>query len=560
MRDNGGDMAASKGARFSLDASCYRHLEKRYWDHKKEAHDWILKNVKVSSVKRRELKRGGWRRTVFSVKQVAPSKSKVGAYIKELPYDLLVRYNCADTENTHRLYHILTSWFNENSLDWQLDHSLYIPICHKIVASKMRGIATNVAKLEAYVPHVVKEVADLDKTFLDKYSEVLPVPFNFNSTKSLEELFVQRLQIKPLIMTTPKNKHAIPKPSFRAAHMKQWGEGGLLLQNRKKLLKRIEHAEKAIEVAGYDGRWHPELKSTGTRTGRFAGGGGFNVQAVPRRNKAIMSSFVTDKGKVLSSQDLIAAEPTATCQYSKDANYYDACFGMVGQAPFWKDGVLRIDDIYLMFASVIPPWRAKLEELYHRTTFDEGRNFVQQWSHDSEVIKAACKSFRGLAKILVLGVGYGMGGKKLAKTFRENGINFPVAEVKMYWNMYWELFNGLKFLNEQCVGLVERQGYIQNEFGYINWPPSPHKAMNALIQSTISGVMNLYTNDLLQRAPYAEFITIIHDELIVQIPDGMQEDYAAKQKETLEIVNDFVKWDVPVRAGLNWGTNLYECK
>ena len=72
--------------------------------------------------------------------------------------------------------------------------------------------------------------------------------------------------------------------------------------------------------------------------------------------------------------------------------------------------------------------------------------------------------------------------------------------------------------------------------------------------------MLLYTNLLFQECPWAEFVTIIHDEIIYQIPEDKVKETQKCSEKTIKELNSVLDWSVPVRIGFAVGSNLYEAK
>ncbi len=128
-----------------------------------------------------------------------------------------------------------------------------------------------------------------------------------------------------------------------------------MLVNVKKRGLVLTQNRTLSELSKLDGLWHQDFKACGTKTGRYAGGGGLNVQGLARKEQGLLSYVLPEEGFSFVSVDLGAGEPSVTSHFSKDKNYYAACFGMVGKAPYYdQQGVLQIDDIYLAGASVAP--------------------------------------------------------------------------------------------------------------------------------------------------------------------------------------------------------------
>ena len=125
-----------------------------------------------------------------------------------------------------------------------------------------------------------------------------------------------------------------------------------------------------------------------------------NLQAISRRDAGLMQTLIAEPGHTFISCDLVGAEPAVTANFSRDKNYRWATVDGVGKAPFYKDGVLMIDDIYLATMAVSPLGRDKM-----RAGFDRdwgGKTFAEQWLADPEVIKTEFKKDRQIHKALCL--------------------------------------------------------------------------------------------------------------------------------------------------------------
>lgn len=283
-----------------------------------------------------------------------------------------------------------------------------------------------------------------------------------------------------------------------------------------------------------------------------------NVQALPRRDRDFMSCLVPAENHIFVSQDLAAAEPTIITHYTGDANYKRLTMDMVGQPPVWENGVLFIDDIYLAYMSVTAMGRPILENAWRQDW--GGRSFANQWLVDPEIIKKALKRERGVFKAMALGLGYSMQAKKLRKVAFEAGFDISLSEAQECYDAYWKLFSGVAAFAEKLGYMANRQGYLVNEFGFRQGGIPERKAFNWFIQSTVNPVIILYTAALLKFAPYAKFVTLIHDELITEIPCEQQENFKEAAKLAERELNLSLKWSVPMRTGLVFGKNLFEAK
>lgn len=268
--DNGGD---GDKPRFGL-ADVTGRILPEHAGHKEPAYKWIRETLDVK-------------------------KGKEKQYIKMLPKELLHEYNSADAIVTLLLYEHFERSFKDYGYDWRLDHKLYLHLCQHVSESKKRGIKVQRDQLEVYAGQIRQEIEEIDRKFKETFSkeisqieeakrkEYLQEPktnrgretrlrkiseepghcrFNPKSTKQLKELFVDTLGIKPQFFT-PKGS-----PSLKAAHLHTYGEGGKMLANRNKRLLVLKQTESLLALSEADGRYHIDMKVTGTATGRAAGG------------------------------------------------------------------------------------------------------------------------------------------------------------------------------------------------------------------------------------------------------------------------------------------------
>jgi hypothetical protein len=271
-----------------------------------------------------------------------------------------------------------------------------------------------------------------------------------------------------------------------------------------------------------------------------------------------MRCILPDPEYVTVSMDLAAGEPTVTAHFSGDKNYRYATIDGIGKAPFYDGPVLMIDDIYLMVASVSPLGRDVIWDTYHNYCFGD-RTFVEQWLTDPEVVKTHLKKLRQFHKILCLGIGYSMGPRKCCKTAYENGFDLDFPTSKAFHRAYWRLFSGVKRLSDRLAQQVELEGCIVNPFGY-RLTPEPRKAFNYFIQSSVSGIMHVFVAKLMATAPYAKFVTVIHDELVAECPVDRLDDFRRAKDVATDSLNEDLGWSVNIRTGFVAGGSWYEAK
>ena len=545
LLDGGG-----KTKEFGLKAVVERHLP-QHANYEAPIHDWLMRNIP-------DIK-----------------KSKVGAHLSKAPRELLEAYNRKDVEVTLELYQMITQKFAKEKYDWKTDHDLYLSSVRIVTKAKIEGVLVNSDKLATYIEDIKAEVKEIDRKFfkanrdaINAVREMLKVKeqakykkkivtetprFNMTSKKHLEFLFMD------VLGQVPRLKTKTGKPSFKASHLGQW-QGAELLVNRGKRLLVKKQAEKLLDKASVTGRWHIDLRLCSTKTGRASGGGGLNVQATPRRDKGMMSCIEADEEYTFVSIDLSAGEPACTSHFSKDVRYRWATLEGIGKAPFYKDNILYIDDLYLMYLSVSPFGSIDMKNLFDTGVFEDGRNFVDQWLHNAEYIKTLIKKKRAISKTCALGLAYGLGPKNLQKSLFEQSLEFDLDTCKQAFNKYWTLFKDVKAYGKKKGLEFKKNGFVTTEFGFRVIPDAEYKAFNNYIQATVAGIIHVLGEYIVKLAPYATIITQIHDEYVVKCPSHMIEEFRLAVQEATTAVNTDLAWTVPIRTGFVTGNTFYDAK
>jgi DNA polymerase I-like protein with 3'-5' exonuclease and polymerase domains len=556
-----------------LEACVSRVLPKDWHNHKEPYYQWLRDNG---------VKRG-----------------QEGRHLHLLPPEMLEAYNTADTDVTLVLAEFYIDAFQRMNFNWKFDHYLHVCAIERLVEGKVRGIRVDQTKLQSFIDVVKSERAAIKAAFFAYHEREIELietarreawvnapktekgrvkreaqvwdkreewEFNPRSTKQLQELFVHRLGAVPKFWTKPakdrdKEVEYIPSPSFRAAHLPTYGEGGVILANYKKRELVQRQAENLLALSTVDGRWHYDLRACGTKTGRYTGGSSgeikLNIQALARKEKGLMSCLVAEPGYKFVSIDLSSGEPTVVAHYSQDENYIANAFGMAGKKPYWKGELLMLDDPYLSFASISPLGKATI-----RKAWDEG--LFETWNDNeaaTDAIKGKLKKLRAFHKTLFLALLYGQSPKGMVSFASDNGEVISFAEAKEVHKTFWrKLYPKVGKLADAMVALVERQGFLVNAFGFRMTPEQPRLALNYRIQSSVSGIIKIAENKLYKLADYAIPGPVIHDEILPQIPDDKVDLFRADVTKAFESLNSDLKWTVEIRNGFVPGNNLSEAK
>ena len=563
-----------------LEACASRVLPKDWHNHKEPYYKWLREHG---------VKRG-----------------QEGRNLHLLPPEMLEAYNTADTDVTLMLVEFYAEAFERMKFNWKFDHYLHVCAIDRLVEGKVRGIRIDRPKLQEFIDSVKNERTAIKAAFFAHHEREIELietarreawvnrpktekgrakreaqvwdkreewEFNPRSTTQLKEFFIDRLGYVPKFWTKEskasrakraENKNLpeyVPNPSFRAAHLDTYGEGGKILSNYKKRELVQRQAENLLALSQVDGRWHYDLRACGTKTGRYTGGSSgeikLNIQALARKEKGLMSCMLAEPGYKFVSIDLSSGEPTVVAHYSQDENYIANAFGMAGKKPYWKGDLLMLDDPYLSFASISPLGKAAI-----RKAWDEG--LFETWNDSeatTEAIKGKLKKLRAFHKTLFLALLYGQGPKGMVSFAADNGEVISYAEAKEVHKTFWrKLYPKVGKLADAMVALVERQGYLINAFGFRMTPEQPRLALNYRIQSSVSGIIKVAENKLYKLADYALVGPVIHDEILPQVPEDRLEAFKFDVGEAFKSLNSDLKWTVEIRNGFVPGNNLSEAK
>lgn len=528
-----------------------------------------------------------------------PNNTNWGRFLTKAPRDLLEAYNIADTENTLRLYKtILDNWDKEGYLQPNMDyivfdHQRYLKRCKRFVKAKVKGVNVLSDKLKESVAHIDTEMSNLKDSFyqqhkedIDKATEIkfqltlqkgrdacksevgkakwtpdnkahLKVPFNFGSTQQLTQLFVGIQRQIPKIFTTDlKTGRKTSTPSFNKKHLKQF-KGTELLIKKSELNQASAQSNSLMQRIQYDGKWHIDVRAAGTVTGRTAGGGGLNIQALHRGYEPLAGCIVPEKDHVFIGSDIESAEPSVTAQLSGDPLVKYWAYEGEGKKPYYKNGIFFCDDPYVSFAAMTPMGRDTIKEVY-----DKGYNGVslqEFWVNNAEPGKILFKKVRKMHKPWYLGMGYGMGATKLQAESEDAGAPITKEQAESIHEAYWSMIPYVKAFAERCADLRTKQGYINNPFGF-HMRPEPHNSFNAVIQSSVNTIMDLYCEYIEDNGFPDAFRVLIHDEAIFEVHKDRIKEFMEVRQKAQDYVNSVLQWDFPMRFGAVIGTNFYEAK
>jgi DNA polymerase-1 len=429
--------------------------------------------------------------------------------IQETDLSAMAEYAIGDIEPTYDLF----NFYKDNGLNMKLAYK-YSMIAHICIDYRLRGVRIDLDQVRNVHNKLIPIIADKHKTVYELAGE----EFNLNSCKDMPRIF-DKLGIKyPLnpqtgnpSITTPwmeKQDYPICKAIVEARKA--------LKIDRDFILKIIDMQEYTCPNAGRYGRVYPGLNLLRARTGRFSCTSP-NIQQIPSRDPLYgplcRSIFLPEEGEKWFSLDFSNQEGRLQVHYANRVKAEGA------EAIVWEFNKNPNLDMHQMVADLVGITRTA-------------------------------------AKAINLGLSYGMGLGKLAKS-----LGVGMEEAKDIRNRYNDLAPFLDQLNKKCQLSLKTRGFIKTLGGRHSHIDPPvyepggartfeYKALNKLIQGsaadqTIECMIRAYKKNIPVLFP-------VHDELCLS---GSKEQCL----ELAKIMETAVKLDVPVVIGYNIeGGNSWE--
>ena len=172
------------------------------------------------------------------------------------------------------------------------------------------------------------------------------------------------------------------------------------------------------------------------------------------------------------------------------------------------------------------------------------------------------------AKAVNFGIVYGISEFSLSED-----IGVSRYEAKRYIDSYLENYKGVYAFMKNVVEDARNSGYTTTLYGRRRYIPELKNsnynlrqageriALNAPIQGTAADIMKLamlrVDEALREKFPEAKLLLQVHDELIVECPEGIASEVATLVSREMEAVADL---KVPLIAEAKWGKSWFEAK
>jgi DNA polymerase-1 len=473
-----------------------------------------------------------------------------GRFFDELnPQDeKTVRYACADSDYTLRLYHVFNQWFDRFLPKHRtIVEEVESPTSVYVGIMKYNGILVDKSAMLKKQAEAAEKIVSIRKEIAGIIGNV-EIGANASTSAFKKYLFVD-LGL-PVMKTTAKHQEAADDETMIL--LKEWCES-----NRPELARLFDLVQeyrkwgklKSTYIDGYlrfidedTGRIHPDLMPLGTETGRFASRNP-NMQNCPQKDNdpiGVRKFIISPAGKVLLSLDFSQIELRVGAFYCRDKRMLET----------YRTG----GDIHAQTTSVI-----------YRIPFEEAAD--KNAPH--------YKERRTIAKNCNFGVFYGLFPTGLQRTLKfKAGLNPTLSECETIIQNLKSGYPGLAKWQDEVKKRAAVSCYSETWLGrrrYLlgirssDWGKKSFAercALNTPIQGTAADILKLACGRIISGLPerlWLKPILQIHDELVFELPEDKADEAVVFIKECME-TQPFPEFDVPIVAEASVGRNFGEMK
>jgi DNA polymerase I len=347
--------------------------------------------------------------------------------------------------------------------------------------------------------------------------------FNVNSNAQLAQVLYSELKL-------PVLKRGKTGPSTDAEVLEKLAEQHplprVLLEYRTLSKLKSTYLDALGPLIAVDGRLHTTFHQAATATGRLSSSDP-NLQNIPIRTdvgRSIRRAFVADPGWKLLSADYSQIELRILAHIAEDAALVEA---------------FRAD-----------------EDVHVRTAAEVFGVTAEQVSGEQ----------RRVAKMVNFGIAYGLSPYGLATR-----LDIPQEEAAAIIERYFARYTGIRRYLEETVARARRTGVVETLFGRRRLMEDLHStnrataqaaeraAINMPIQGTAADLIKMamlrIDTELRERGLRTRMLLQVHDELLLEAPEGELEEASVLVRSTMSGVATL---RVPLRVDLGVGQNWSE--
>ena len=396
-----------------------------------------------------------------------------------------------------------------------------MPLTRTLASMENEGIICRRDELAKYGASLTARIDELTDLIYSEAGE----EFNINSPKQLGNILFEKMHLTGGKKTKTGYSTAADVLEKLAP---DYPIVANVLEYRTLAKLKSTYADGLAAFIKEDGKIHTTFNQTITATGRLSSADP-NLQNIPMREelgRLIRKCFYPAEGCVFVDADYSQIELRILAHMSGDEKLIEA--------------YREAKDIHRITAS----------QVFH-TPFDEVTDLQ-----------------RRNAKAVNFGIVYGISSFGLSQ-----GLSISRREAQEYINQYFKTYPKIKTFLDGLVESAREKGYAVSLFGRIRPIPElksknymqrsfgERAAMNSPIQGTAADIMKIAMNRVYARlrreVPEASLILQIHDELLVEAPEGKAEQVQTILTEEMKHAADL---KVTLETDCHIGRNWYEAK
>ncbi|MGK4333857.1 DNA polymerase I [Lonsdalea quercina] len=455
----------------------------------------------------------------ISFEEIA-GKGKNQLTFNQIPLEQAAVYAAEDADVTLHLHQKLWEKLEKEPELRNVFDNIDMPLVPILSRMERNGVLIDAGILAEHSKELTTRLAELEV----EVHELAGEPFNLSSTKQLQHILYEKLQL-PVRKKTPKGAPSTNEEVLAELAL-DYPLPKLILEYRGLAKLKSTYTDKLpLMINPLTGRVHTSYHQAVTATGRLSSSDP-NLQNIPVRNeegRRIRQAFIAREGYNIVAADYSQIELRIMAHLSRDA------------------GLLRA------FSEGLDIHRATAAEVF-----------------GSPLDKVTSEQRRS-AKAINFGLIYGMSAFGLSRQ-----LNIPRNESQKYMNLYFERYPGVQEYMERTREQAAEHGYVSTLDGRRLYLPeiNARNAMSrkAAERAAINAPMQGTAADIIKKAMIAidgwlqqqdeSLVTMImqvHDELVFEVHDSVLEQSKAKIKALME---GCMKLDVPLRVdvgtGINW--------
>jgi DNA polymerase-1 len=453
-----------------------------------------------------------------------PYTEVVGKGTKQIGFDQVdletaTKYAAEDADITLRLHQHFAPQLQGDLVKVYRD--IELPTREVLFKMERNGVLIDSAMLGRQSHELGLKLNEIEKQAFEAAGQ----PFNLNSPKQLSEILFGKLQL-PVKKKTPSGTPSTDEEVLQELAL-DYPLPKILLEHRSLSKLKSTYTDKLPQMVNrHTGRVHTSYSQAVAVTGRLASSDP-NLQNIPVRTtegRRIREAFIAPPGSRIVSADYSQIELRIMAHLSGD------------------EGLLKA------FAN---------GEDIHRATAAEVFGVAQD---------AVSSEQRRFAKVTNFGLIYGMSAFGLASQ-----LNIERSAAQQYIDRYFARYPGVKHYMDDTRLQAKAQGYVETVFGRRLWLPeingangmrrqaAERAAINAPMQGTAADLIKLamiaVQGWLEKEQLHTKLIMQVHDELVLEVPDG---ELAHVKEKLRELMCNVAALKVPLEVGLGEGGNWDE--